>query len=90
MSHEILNTQQLITLIESQEIVAVTTYRGDWCPFCRSYLKGVAKQTKDLPTDKVAIYGVAADTPAANAALKQKLGLSFDLVSDQSLLFHQQ
>jgi len=90
MTQELFNTEELAALINQQDIVAVTTYRGDWCPFCRSYLKGIAKQTSDLPTDKVAIYGVAADTPAANAALKQKLGLPFDLVSDQGLLFHKQ
>jgi peroxiredoxin len=85
---DITDKEQLNTLINSRELVVVTTYRGDWCPFCRSYLKAVAKKTKGLPTDKLAVYGVSADTPENNAALKHKLGLSFELLSDPDLLFH--
>ncbi len=88
MSKELQNCDDLASLIAARKIVAVTTYRGDWCPFCRSYLKSIAKLSNDLPADKVAIYGVAADPSEKNTALKRKLELPFELVADQGLLFH--
>ena len=81
------SAEDFAQLINRAPVVVITSYRGDWCPFCRKYLSEFERERQNFP-DEVLIVGVSVDSPEANTALKSKLGLGFDIVSDQQLLMH--
>lgn len=89
-SKTVINDEQdLQALLAGSELVLINTYRGKWCPFCRSYLGSLDKVFRDQ-SNQLKIYGVSVDEVDENAELKAKLGIGFDLLQDASLLFHHQ
>ena len=81
--------QDLQQLLEANELLLINTYRGKWCPFCRSYLGSLDKTFNGI-SDKLHVVGVSVDEVEENAELKAKLGIAFDLVQDATLIFHHQ
>lgn len=89
MQNNIIKTEaDLQTLISNAPITIVTTYRGNWCPFCRKYLSDFSKAYAQLGRDDVQVIGVSIDAQEKSDALKAKLGLSFSLYTDTNRLFH--
>jgi peroxiredoxin len=75
-------------LMRQAPLVVVTSYRGDWCPFCRNYLVEFDQASKNFP-DNVLLVGISVDTVDECRNLQQKLGLSFDLISDEKLIMRE-
>ena len=75
-------------LITQARLVVVTSYRGSWCPFCRKYLAELDQARKNFP-DNVLLVGISVDTVDECRNLQQKLGLSFDLISDEKLIMRE-
>lgn len=86
--NNIKTTEDIQQLASSAPITVITTYRGDWCPFCRAYLSDFSKAYATANNDNVRVYGVSIDNKAANNALKTKLKLNFELFTDNERLFH--
>jgi len=72
-------------MIKQAPLVIVTSYRGSWCPFCRSYLRKFDEARTSFPNNSLLI-GVSVDTVEECKDLKIKLDLGFDLVSDENLI----
>ena len=75
-------------LIRQAPLVVVTSYRGDWCPFCRNYLAEFDQAHKNFP-DNVLLVGVSVDSVDECRNLQRKLGLGFDLISDEKLIMRE-
>ena len=75
-------------LIRQAPLVVVTSYRGNWCPFCRNYLVEFDQASKNFP-DNVLLVGISVDTVDECRNLQQTLGLSFDLISDEKLIMRE-
>ena len=75
-------------LITQAHLVIVTSYRGNWCPFCRKYLAEFDQARNNLP-DNVLLVGVSVDTVEECRNLQRTLGLGFDLISDENLIMRE-
>ncbi|WP_025823581.1 peroxiredoxin family protein [Shewanella marina] len=82
------NTQDITALIKQAPIVILSTYRGDWCPFCVRYLVNF-NQVYQGYADDILLVALSVDSVTVCQQLKSKLQLDFELVSDQHLLMQQ-
>lgn len=57
-------------------------YRGSWCPFCVSELRGLAKIREDLRAAGVSVVGISVDTPSRAQQAAERLDLKIPLLSD--------
>lgn len=88
MNNNIIKTAADIqSIIDHAPITIVTTYRGNWCPFCRKYLSEFSKALGQLGRDDVQVVGVSIIDKETGDALKAKLGLNFELYTDENRLF---
>ena len=88
MNNNIIKTEDdLTSLISNAPITVITTYRGNWCPFCRKYLSDFSKAYAQASQENTQILGVSIDEQKTNDALKAKLGLNFELYTDENRLF---
>lgn len=63
--------------------VLLVFYRGSWCPFCVSELKGLGMIEDDLKRAGVKIVAVSVDEPSHSRQAAERLDLMFPLLSDQ-------
>jgi peroxiredoxin len=75
------------TLIQQAPLVIVTSYRGKWCPFCRTYLLELDEARRNLPRNAL-VVGISVDTLEECKELQNKLKLGFDLIPDETLVMH--
>jgi peroxiredoxin len=75
-------------LIRQARLAVVTSYRGNWCPFCRKYLAELNQARKNFPNN-VLLVGISVDTVDECRNLQRTLGLSFDLISDEKLIMRE-
>jgi|GEM_PF-6180169 len=75
------------SIINHAPITIITTYRGNWCPFCRSYLSEFSQAFAQTSQDNTQLLAVSIDDKQTNDALKAKLALNFELYTDESRLF---
>ena len=87
-NNEIKTIDDFNQLVGETPLMIVTSYRGDWCPFCRSYLSELNKHLIDFPEDS-RLVGISVDDQSRAKALQAKLGLDFDLLTDKNLVLHQ-
>lgn len=74
----------LSTLWATQPVVVVF-YRGHWCPHCQ-YQFGELQKHKQAFVDRgVNVVGISSDEPTDLDALRNKVGLTFELYSDAGL-----
>jgi peroxiredoxin len=76
------------TLIQQAPLVIVTSYRGNWCPFCRTYLREFDKARLNLP-DNALLIGISVDSFDECKELQNKLKLGFDLIPDETLVMRE-
>jgi peroxiredoxin len=74
----------LSTLWANQRVVLVF-YMGHWCPHCQRQLGDLQAHLKDFGELATTVVAVSTDAPDDAGALKDKLGLTFDLYSDPEL-----
>jgi peroxiredoxin len=80
-------TEDFSVLVQQAPLVIVTSYRGNWCPFCRTYLREFDKARLNLP-DSALLIGISVDTFDECKDLQKKLELGFDLIPDETLVMH--
>lgn len=76
----------LAKLLSSNKRVALLTFRGAWCPFCRKQLKELRNLYHRAMAADLSLYGISADSIAIHQQLMEELELTFPLISDASLL----
>ena len=74
----------LASVWATQRVVLVF-YMGHWCPHCQKQLGELNDHQKDFAELGVTTVAVSTDSPDDAAALKEKLGLTFELYSDTDL-----
>lgn len=72
-------------LVQQASLVIVSSYRGEWCPFFRSYLRDFDAARPNLPADAL-LVGVSVDSFTECKALQKKLELGYDLIPDETLI----
>ena len=60
-------------------------FRGQWCPFCRWELTGLQTINRGVGELGGEIIAISPDTEAESQDLKQRLGLTFAILSDPDL-----
>ncbi len=74
----------IATLWDRRRVVLVF-YMGHWCPQCQKQLAEYSSRAKDFEAQDATIVAVSTDTPEDASALKDKLGLAFELYVDPQL-----
>ncbi len=62
--------------------VLIVFYRGAWCPFCVSELRGLSQIDDELRRAGVRIVAISVDAPSQAQQAAVRLGLKFPLLSD--------
>ena len=74
-----------LTKVWADKRVVLVFYMGHWCPECTKQLNSLNDHQKDFADKQTTVIAVSTDSPEDAAALKQKLGLTFDVYSDTDL-----
>lgn len=64
--------------------VLVVFYRGSWCPFCVSELRGLQSIEEALRREGVRIAAISVDTPAAVRSMALRMEIGFEVLSDET------
>jgi peroxiredoxin len=77
----------LATLWEKEKAqkVVVVFYRGGWCPHCAKQLGELQQHHKDFTEAKAVVVAISNEPGDAATALRDKLGLGYELYSDPEL-----
>ena len=78
------STIDLATLWANKKVVVVF-YRGGWCPHCAKQLGTLQSHHKDFTAAEAVVVGISNESGADATALRDKLGLGFELYSDPEL-----
>ncbi|HET9993264.1 MAG TPA: redoxin domain-containing protein [Kofleriaceae bacterium] len=65
--------------------VVLVFYMGHWCPECQHQLAALNDRQKDFADKHTTVIAVSTDSPQDAGALKDKMGLTFDVYSDTQL-----
>lgn len=87
-SLRIQSRSDLTQLIEQHPVLLISTYRGDWCPFCRRYLKSLNRALEQLNEPSVHAVAISIDSPEQNQTLQKRLGISLPIYTDDIRLMH--
>jgi peroxiredoxin len=77
-------TTQMVSLDEllNRGPVAVTFYRGHWCPYCRININALVQAHKELNVDAGQIIAIMPDRQKFVADLKVQLNVPFPILTD--------
>jgi peroxiredoxin len=67
------------------KLTVLVFFRGQWCPYCRWDLAGLQTINRAVTEAGAEIVAVSPDTPAESEDLRQRLGLTFTILSDPEL-----
>nr|WP_276316238.1 peroxiredoxin-like family protein [Paenibacillus artemisiicola] len=78
-------TGKRITLSEELKKgpIILIFYRGEWCPFCNLQLKAYERIMSEIKSAGAQLIAVSPQTPDHSLSQKEKLELSFIVVSDR-------
>ena len=65
--------------------VVLVFYMGHWCPECQHQLAALNVRQMDFAAKHTTVIAVSTDSPQDAGALKDKMGLTFDVYSDAQL-----
>ena len=61
----------------------IILYSGDWCPFCQTELRDLRDHYREIRARGARVLAISVDPPEISAALREKLGVDIDFVSDE-------
>ncbi len=67
----------------AQGPVAMTFYRGQWCPYCHLALRAYQQALPNTQARGASLVAISPQTPRHSRALAEKLELTFALLSDR-------
>jgi peroxiredoxin len=62
--------------------VVLVFYRGEWCPYCNTYLRALQAVSPDVASRGASIIAVSAQSPDHSLSITEKAELAFDVLSD--------
>ncbi|MEO8548823.1 MAG: redoxin domain-containing protein [Kofleriaceae bacterium] len=69
----------------SEGRVVLVFYMGHWCPECQKQLAALNEHQAQFAAKHTTVIAVSTDSPQDAGALKDKMGLTFDIYSDPEL-----
>ena len=63
--------------------VVVAFYRGEWCPFCNLELRALQAHLGEITARGARLVAISPQAPDHSLSLTEKLGLGFDVLSDE-------
>lgn len=66
----------------SEGPIVLSFYRGSWCPFCNLELNALQQRMDDIRDCGARLIAVSPERPDGSLSHAEKLGLSFDVLSD--------
>lgn len=62
--------------------VVLVFYRGEWCPYCNTYLRALQAILPDIRKAGASLIAISPQTPDHSLSMTQKADLEFDVLSD--------
>src|SRR5256885_6497169 len=62
--------------------VVLVFYRGEWCPYCNTYLRALQAILPDIRERGASLVAISPQTPDHSLSLVEKANLEFDVLSD--------
>ncbi len=60
----------------------IVFYRGSWCPYCMTQLKGLQMDLLPKVGDRANLYAVSVDKPSTAKRMRDKFKIQFPVISD--------
>ena len=62
--------------------VVLVFYRGEWCPYCSTYLRALQAALPEITARGATLLAVSPQTPDHSLSITEKAQLGFDVLSD--------
>ena len=62
--------------------VVLVFYRGEWCPYCNTYLRALQAALPDIASRRASLIAVSPQSPDHSLSITEKAELGFDVLSD--------
>ena len=62
--------------------VVLVFYRGEWCPYCNTYLRALQAALPEMAARGASLIAVSPQSPDHSLSITEKAGLGFDVLSD--------
>ena len=62
--------------------VVLVFYRGEWCPYCNTYLRALQAALPDIASRGASLIAVSPQSPDHSLSMTEKAELTFDVLSD--------
>ena len=62
--------------------VVLVFYRGEWCPYCNTYLRALQAALPEITSRGASLIAVSPQSPDHSLSITEKAGLGFDVLSD--------
>jgi peroxiredoxin len=81
----------VLTEVENYDLNVLVFFRGDWCPFCQSYLRELNGDFRSkIEAQGGRLVAITSQSDEAAQGAKEAWGLDFDVISDPSTDLAQQ
>lgn len=62
--------------------VVLVFYRGEWCPYCNTFLRALQAALPDIASRGASLIAVSPQSPDHSLSITEKAELAFDVLSD--------
>jgi peroxiredoxin len=62
--------------------VVLVFYRGEWCPYCNTYLRAIQSALPEITSRGVSLIAISPQSPDHSLSLTEKAEPTFDVLSD--------
>jgi peroxiredoxin len=66
----------------SQGPVVLVFYRGEWCPYCNTYLRALQAALPEIASRGASLIAISPQSADHSLSITEKAALSFDVLSD--------
>ena len=80
--NKIENVDDFYAITRSAELVVITTYRGDWCPYCIDQFNTIAALLPQIEDKGVQVVGISPDLITAVRNTQRRFSQQFIFLSD--------
>ena len=76
------NTVSLSSLLDINDKLIISFYRGGWCPYCNLELKALQEMLPEFEKAGASLVAITPETPDNSLTTSEKNNLSFSVLSD--------
>jgi peroxiredoxin len=62
--------------------VVLVFYRGEWCPYCNTYLRALQAKLPEIASRGASLIAISPQSPDHSLSITEKAELAFDVLSD--------